>query len=165
MCGGDGRTTYKRNLMLNIPPGVEDSTPGVRLSGEGEAGLRGGTEGDLYVFISIRKHLKCERDGTDLKLSWPISSIQAELGDNIKIPFDRGMDDIVESSSRYDANIKIAIREASAGGTTSWAISPPSLRKTVRSRSGGTGWGRVRATMSAAPPRVAVGREGVKVHL
>src|SRR5258708_7856622 len=89
MCGGNGRTTHKHNLMLNIPPGVEDRTR-VRLSGEGDAGLRGGTEGDLYVFISIRKHPQFERDGADLKLPWPISSKQAELGDDVNITLIEG---------------------------------------------------------------------------
>jgi len=89
VCGGDGRTTGKRNLMLNVPPGIEDGTQ-LRLMGEGEAGLRGGTKGNLYVLISIRKHLQFERDGADLKLSWPISSIQAERGDNINIPLIEG---------------------------------------------------------------------------
>src|SRR5215813_2190729 len=55
-----------------------------------EAGLRGGTKGNLYVLVSIRKHLQFERDGADLKLSWPISSRQAERGDNINIPLIEG---------------------------------------------------------------------------
>src|SRR6202165_4393681 len=55
-CGGLGRMSRERALSVNIPPGVEDGTR-IRLSGEGEAGLRGGPAGDLYIFLSIGAHL------------------------------------------------------------------------------------------------------------
>ena len=53
-CGGLGRVTRERALSVNIPPGVEDGTR-IRLAGEGEAGLRGGPAGDLYIFLSISR--------------------------------------------------------------------------------------------------------------
>ena len=54
-CGGAGRVTRERTLSVNVPAGVEDGTR-IRLAGEGEAGLRGGPAGDLYIFLSLKPH-------------------------------------------------------------------------------------------------------------
>ena len=75
-CHGQGRVTKERNLSVNIPPGVEDGTR-IRLAGEGEAGLRGGPSGDLYIFISLRPHEFFKRDGADLFCQVPISMATA----------------------------------------------------------------------------------------
>ena len=84
-CHGQGRVTKERNLSVNIPPGVEDGTR-IRLAGEGEAGLRGGPTGDLYIFISLRPHEFFKRDGADLFCQVPISMATAVLGGEIEVP-------------------------------------------------------------------------------
>jgi len=68
-----------------VPPGVEDGTR-IRLSGEGEAGTRGGPAGDLYVFLSVRPHALYSRDGADLFARVPISMVAAALGTEIAVP-------------------------------------------------------------------------------
>lgn len=78
-CSGSGRTTRERQLSVNIPAGVEDGTR-IRLSGEGEAGQRGGPNGDLYIFLSVKPHPFFQRDGADLYCRVPISMVQAALG-------------------------------------------------------------------------------------
>ena len=79
VCAGAGRVTRERSLSVNIPPGVEDGTR-IRLAGEGEAGMRGGPSGDLYIFLSIKPHQFFQRDGADLYCRVPISMVQAALG-------------------------------------------------------------------------------------
>ncbi len=84
-CQGTGRTTQERTLSVNIPQGIEDGTR-IRLSGEGEAGLRGGPAGDLYIFISLRPHAFFQRDGADLHCRVPISMTTAALGGEFEVP-------------------------------------------------------------------------------
>jgi molecular chaperone DnaJ len=84
-CHGAGRLTKERTLSVNIPAGVEDGTR-IRLAGEGEAGLRGGPAGDLYIFLSIRPHEFFQRDGADLFCRVPISMTVAALGGEIEVP-------------------------------------------------------------------------------
>lgn len=84
-CGGQGRVTKERNLNVAIPAGVEDGTR-IRMTGEGEAGLRGGPSGDLYIFISMRAHEFFQRDGADLYCKVPISMSTAALGGEIEVP-------------------------------------------------------------------------------
>jgi molecular chaperone DnaJ len=78
-CAGAGRVVRERSLSVNVPAGVEDGTR-IRLSGEGEAGLRGGSPGDLYIFLAIKPHPFFQRDGADLYCRVPISMVQATLG-------------------------------------------------------------------------------------
>lgn len=84
-CAGSGRLTRERNLSVNIPAGVEDGTR-IRLAGEGEAGLRGGPPGDLYIFLSIAPHAFFQRDGADLHCRVPISMVAAALGGGCEVP-------------------------------------------------------------------------------
>jgi molecular chaperone DnaJ len=84
-CSGAGRLTRERTLSVNIPAGVEDGTR-IRLSGEGEAGLRGGPAGDLYIFLSIAPHEFFQRDGGDLHCRVPISMVAAALGGEFEVP-------------------------------------------------------------------------------
>src|SRR6266852_4900760 len=84
-CGGLGRTMRDRALSVNIPPGVEDGTR-IRLSGEGEAGVRGGPAGDLYIFLSLASHAFFQRDGADLHCRVPISMVTAALGGEFEVP-------------------------------------------------------------------------------
>ena len=84
-CQGAGRVTRERTLSVNIPAGVEDGTR-IRLSGEGEAGLRGGPAGDLYIFLSIKPHAIFQRDGADLFCRVPLGLTSAALGGEIEVP-------------------------------------------------------------------------------
>lgn len=84
-CSGSGRVTRERTLSVNIPPGVEDGTR-IRLAGEGEAGVRGGPSGDLYIFLSLSSHAFFQRDGADLHCRVPISMVQAALGGEFEVP-------------------------------------------------------------------------------
>lgn len=84
VCSGSGRVTRERNLAVNVPAGVEDGTR-IRLAGEGEAGLRGGPQGDLYIFIAMKPHPFFQRDGADLFCRVPISMVQAALGGEIAV--------------------------------------------------------------------------------
>ena len=84
-CAGAGRVTRERALSVNIPPGVEDGTR-IRLAGEGEAGLRGGGPGDLYIFLSLLPHEFFQRDGADLHCRVPISMVSAALGGEFEVP-------------------------------------------------------------------------------
>lgn len=83
-CSGSGRTTQERSLSVNIPAGIEDGTR-IRLTGEGEAGSRGGPAGDLYIFLSIKPHEFFQRDGADLYCKVPISLTTAALGGQFEV--------------------------------------------------------------------------------
>jgi len=85
VCGGGGRVTRERALSVNIPTGVEDGTR-IRLAGEGEAGLRGGPPGDLYIFLEVAPHEFFQRDGADLHCRVPISMPSAALGGEFEVP-------------------------------------------------------------------------------
>jgi molecular chaperone DnaJ len=84
-CDGAGRVMRERTLSVTIPVGVEDGTR-IRLAGEGEAGLRGGPPGDLYIFLAIKPHELFQRDGADLFCRVPISMTTAALGGQIEVP-------------------------------------------------------------------------------
>ena len=84
-CSGSGRVSRERTLSVNVPPGVEDGTR-IRLGGEGEAGLRGGPSGDLYIFLAISPHPFFQRDGADLHCRVPISMVAASLGGGFEVP-------------------------------------------------------------------------------
>ena len=84
-CSGSGRVTRERTLSVNIPAGVEDGTR-IRLAGEGEAGVRGGPPGDLYIFLSIGSHAFFQRDGADLHCRVPVSMVTASIGGEFEVP-------------------------------------------------------------------------------
>jgi len=84
-CGGQGRVQKNRTLNVNVPAGVDTGTR-IRLSGEGEAGLRGGAPGDLYIFINIYGHELFDRDGTNLLLTMPVPMTTAALGGTVDVP-------------------------------------------------------------------------------
>lgn len=84
-CGGAGRVRREKSLAVNIPAGVEDGTR-IRLSGEGEAGLRAGPPGDLYIFLSVTPHRFFEREGMHVFCRVPISMTTAALGGDIEVP-------------------------------------------------------------------------------
>ncbi len=84
-CHGAGRLEKERSLSVNIPAGVETGTR-IRLAGEGEAGMRGGPAGDLYIFIETRDHPIFQRDGVNLFCRVPVSLITAALGGEVEVP-------------------------------------------------------------------------------
>ena len=84
-CGGAGRVTQNRTLSVNIPAGIEEGTR-IRLAGEGEAGVRGGPPGDLYIFLSIKPNAFFQRDGADLFCRVPVSFTTAALGGQFDVP-------------------------------------------------------------------------------
>ena len=84
-CGGAGRVERDRTLSVNIPAGVETGTR-IRLAGEGEAGLRGGPTGDLYIFIEVKDHAIFQRDGVHLYCRVPVSFATAALGGEVDVP-------------------------------------------------------------------------------
>jgi molecular chaperone DnaJ len=84
-CSGAGRVVKERTLEVNIPAGVEDGTR-IRLGGEGEAGTRGGPNGDLYIFLSVLQHAFFQREGSDLYCRVPVSMVTATLGGEFEVP-------------------------------------------------------------------------------
>ena len=84
-CRGEGRVDTTKTIEVKIPPGVDDGTR-IRVSGEGEAGARGGPAGDLYIFIHLERHTLFQREGTTLFARCPISFTTAALGGSIDVP-------------------------------------------------------------------------------
>ena len=84
-CRGQGRVEETKNIQVKIPAGVDEGTR-IRLSGEGEAGLRGGETGDLYIFIDIKPHTLFERHGQDLLVEMPVDITKAALGGQLEVP-------------------------------------------------------------------------------
>jgi molecular chaperone DnaJ len=84
-CGGEGRVEKTSRIKLKIPAGIEHGSR-LRSSGNGEAGVRSGAKGDLYVVIHVREHEIFARDGTDLRCNIPIPFTTAALGGEIRVP-------------------------------------------------------------------------------
>jgi len=84
-CRGTGRTEKTKNLKVNIPPGV-DTGRRIRLSGEGEAGVKGGPKGDLYVLLAVKPHKLFKREGSNLYCRVPIPVTKAALGGDVEVP-------------------------------------------------------------------------------
>lgn len=84
-CHGDGRTDVRKTIHVKIPGGV-DTGMRVRVSNEGEAGLRGGDTGDLYIVVHVLPHKIFERKDDDIHITLPVSFTQAALGDDIEVP-------------------------------------------------------------------------------
>ena len=84
-CHGQGRVQKREKLSVKIPIGIDDSDR-IRLSGKGEAGSQGGSDGDLYVRVHLKKHPIFTRVGKNLTCDVPISFIDATLGGEIEIP-------------------------------------------------------------------------------
>jgi molecular chaperone DnaJ len=111
-CRGAGRVDKEKTLKVEIPPGVDDGTR-IRLSGEGEAGERGASPGDLYIFLHVKRHSVFQRDGTTLFCRAPISITTAALGGTITVP---GLDR-VDHEIRIPAGIQSGkqLRQRGAG--------------------------------------------------
>lgn len=84
-CAGTGRTRISKKLTVKIPAGIDEGSR-IRLSGEGEAGMRGGPAGDLYVFVNVKEHPLFTRDGSNIHCEVPIPMTTAALGGSIEVP-------------------------------------------------------------------------------
>lgn len=84
-CNGSGRVRKEKNLEVKIPAGVEEGTR-IRVTKEGEAGLRGAPSGDLYVFLNVKQHPLFKRNGADIVCKVPIQMVTATLGGEIEVP-------------------------------------------------------------------------------
>lgn len=84
-CRGKGTVKRNKKLKVKIPAGVDNGSR-LRVSGEGEAGAKGGPNGDLYVYLYVKPHKFFERDGTTVLCEVPINIVQATLGADIKVP-------------------------------------------------------------------------------
>ncbi|MDN4599843.1 molecular chaperone DnaJ [Paenibacillus sp. F6_3S_P_1C] len=84
-CSGSGKVRKQRKIHVRIPAGVDDGAQ-LRMTGEGEGGLRGGPAGDLYIVIRVKSHDFFEREGDDIYCEIPLTFAQAALGDEIEIP-------------------------------------------------------------------------------
>ena len=84
-CDGEGRALKRRSLSVKIPAGVDEGTR-IRVTGEGEAGVRGAAGGDLYIFVHMKRHPIYAREGTTLVAECPVSFTSAALGGSISLP-------------------------------------------------------------------------------
>ena len=84
-CNGRGRREVERRLSVKVPPGVDDGSR-IRINGNGEAGIRGGPAGDLYVYLTVAPHALFKRDGMDTYVDVPVSFPQAALGAQVMVP-------------------------------------------------------------------------------
>jgi len=84
-CHGEGREQKETSIKIRIPAGVDHGTR-LRSTGNGDAGVRGGAAGDLYVFLHVRAHDMFERDGTDLHCEVPLPFSVAALGGELMVP-------------------------------------------------------------------------------
>jgi len=84
-CRGSGFQKHKRNIMITVPAGIDDGN-GIRLSGEGDAGFRGGPAGNLLVVVSVKKHRFFTREGDNVVYELPVNFAQAALGAEVAVP-------------------------------------------------------------------------------
>ena len=103
-CGGNGVKQVRKKLRINIPAGVDTGTK-LRVSGEGNVGLKGGPPGDLYVFIKVKNDSKLKRDGVTIYSEIAVSYLQAILGDTVKI-------------TTVDGNVNLKIPSGTQPNTT-----------------------------------------------
>src|SRR5918996_5149932 len=92
-CAGDGRLREERTIQVTIPAGIDDGQR-IALEGQGEAGPRGGPNGDLYVAIHVREHPQLVRRGTELYHELPVTFPQAALGTTLSVPTVQGTEEV-----------------------------------------------------------------------
>lgn len=109
-CHGSGKVSQKKVLEVNIPAGI-DSENRMRLSGQGEAGMHGGPNGDLYIFIHIKPHKIFQREGANLFCSVPVSMVTAALGGEINIPCLDGTTERVEIDAGMQSGHEVRLRK------------------------------------------------------
>lgn len=101
-CRGTGKEKYQRNILVKIPAGIEDGSR-IRLSGEGNAGVRGGSPGNLYLDLSVKQHEFFRRGGDNILYELPINFAQAALGAEVEVP-------------TLDGNVKLKLPAGSQTG-------------------------------------------------
>ena len=84
-CGGSGRMRKKRTVTVKVPAGIDNGQT-IIMNGQGEPGLRGGPNGDLYIVVGVRPHKLFKRDGYNLLLDFPVSFVTAALGGDVEVP-------------------------------------------------------------------------------
>jgi molecular chaperone DnaJ len=84
-CRGSGFQKHKRKIMVKLPTGIDDGN-GIRLTGEGDAGFRGGSPGNLYVVVTVKKHRFFTREGDNIIYELPVNFAQAALGAEVIVP-------------------------------------------------------------------------------
>ena len=84
-CGGTGRVRRKRTVTVKVPAGIDNGQT-IIMNGQGEPGLRGGPNGDLYITVGVKPHKLFKREGYNLLLDFPISFTQAALGADVEVP-------------------------------------------------------------------------------
>ncbi len=106
-CKGTGRLRQSRSITVKVPPGVETGTR-LRLGGEGEGGIHGGSRGDLYVIIVVKEHSLFSRSGDDLLCELPISISQAALGATVRVPTLKGEEPLaIPAGTQTDAVFRL----------------------------------------------------------
>lgn len=108
-CGGQGTVRVEKSLKVKVPAGMEDNVR-MRINGAGEAGKRGGAQGDLYVFVSVKPHKLYERDGKDLYTAVPVSMACAALGGQMEIPGIDGEKVLIKIPEGTQTGSKLRIR-------------------------------------------------------
>ena len=109
VCLGQGRINKTQEVDVSIPEGI-DSGMNIRLKGKGEAGVRGGANGDLYVEILVNKHKRFHREGHNLFCDVPISFAQAALGADIEVPLLEGTHISVKVPAGFQSGNKLKIK-------------------------------------------------------
>ena len=84
-CRGTGKEKRRRSILVKIPAGVDDGSQ-IRIRGEGDAGIRGGPSGNVYITVSVEQHELFTRDGDDIIYELPINFAQAALGTEVEVP-------------------------------------------------------------------------------
>lgn len=109
-CGGTGKVSQKKVLEVTIPAGI-DSENRMRLAGQGEAGMNGGPNGDLYIFVHIKPHPIFKRDAANLYCTVPLSMTTAALGGEIDIPCIDGTSEKVKIDEGTQSGTEIRLRK------------------------------------------------------
>ncbi len=110
VCAGQGRRQQTRKLAVRIPAGVDTGSQ-IRISGEGEAGLRGGQPGDLYVVLRVKPHPELARRDNDTIYELRINFVQAALGDHIQVPtLDGPVEIAIPPGTQYGQTFRLARR-------------------------------------------------------
>lgn len=109
-CGGTGKVSQKKVLEVTIPAGI-DSENRMRLAGQGEAGMNGGPNGDLYIFVHIKPHPIFKRDAANLYCTVPLSITTAALGGEIDIPCIDGSSEKVKIDEGTQSGTEVRLRK------------------------------------------------------
>jgi molecular chaperone DnaJ len=107
-CRGSGNVPVDKKLSVRIPSGVDEGSQ-IRLSGEGEPGVRGGPSGDLYIVLEVKEHAHFKRHGQDILYELPLSVAQAALGDRVELPtIDGPIELTVPAGTQYGKVFRLA---------------------------------------------------------